>query len=52
MNMRERDNLQRLVVTVAIWVDDTVYTDLIENMEYEFTHPNIKDTEIIDVEWA
>ena len=51
MNMRERDNLQRLVITVAVWVDTDEYTDVIENMDYEFTHPNIKDTEVIDVHY-
>jgi len=50
--MVNRDLLQRLVFTVEVYVDTDEYKDVIENLDYEFKHPNIKDTEIIDVDWS
>lgn len=50
--MVNRDLLQRLVFTVEVYVDTDEYSDVIENLDYEFKHPNIKDTEIIDVDWS
>jgi hypothetical protein len=46
-----RDNLQRLDFTVSVWVNTEDYTDIIENMDYEFTHPAIVDVEIVDVNY-
>ena len=50
--MVNRDLLHRLVFTVEVYVDSDEYKDVIENLDYEFKHPNIKDTEIIDVDWS
>jgi hypothetical protein len=50
--MPNRDMLHRLVITVEVYVDTDEFSDVIENLDYEFTHPNIKDTEIIDVDWS
>jgi hypothetical protein len=46
-----RHNLQRLDFTVSVWVNTEDYTDIIENMDYEFTHPAIVDVEIVDVNY-
>ena len=46
-----RDGLQKLTVTVSVWVDTEDYADIIENMDYEFNHPNIVDTEVVDVDY-
>ena len=46
--MRDAD-LTRISVVVDLWVDTEDYADIIENMDYNFIHPNIKDMEVVDV---
>ncbi len=42
---------QRVVeITVALWIDeDADVSDVVSNMDYEFKHPAITDTEIRDI---
>jgi hypothetical protein len=37
-------------ITVALWIDeDADVAEVISEMDYEFTHPAISDTEIRDI---
>lgn len=48
----ERDTLHRIDLTVSIWVDTEDFSDVLENLDYEFKHPAIKDMEIVDADWS
>jgi len=44
-------NTKRLEVTVCIWVDqDADIEDVSSNMDYDFDHESIVDTEIVDIQ--
>lgn len=47
-----RDNLNRITLIIDVWVDTEDYSDVLENLDYEIKHPNIKDTEFVDADWA
>lgn len=41
---------RRVDIVVSLWVDrDADVAEVLEDMDYEFTHPAIKDTEIVEV---
>lgn len=43
------EDLRRIEVTVAIWVDDEAdVNEVIHDMDYEFTHSRIVKTEVVD----
>jgi hypothetical protein len=42
--------LHRVDVVVSLWIDeDADPTWVVQEMDYEFRHPDIKEAEIIDV---
>jgi len=42
--------LHRVDVVVSLWIDrDADYAEVLQEMDYEFRHPDIKETEIRDV---
>ena len=45
----DRSNFKRIDVTFSIWVDSDSVDDVCENMDYNFSHPAIKDMEMIDI---
>ena len=47
----ERKDLNRIDLTISIWVDTDDYQDVIENLDYEIHHPAIVDTEVTDVSY-
>lgn len=48
--MDEMDEYRRIEVTVAIWIKEHAdVQDIISEMDYVMTHPNIVDTEIVDI---
>ena len=41
---------RRVDIVVSLWIDrDVDVAEVLQEMDYEFTHPAIKDTEIVDV---
>lgn len=41
---------RKVELVVALWVDDDAdIQEIIQEMDYTFDHPAIKDTEIIDI---
>jgi hypothetical protein len=41
---------RRVDIVVSLWVDrDADVAEILQEMDYEFTHPAIKDTEIVKV---
>lgn len=50
--MNNRDNLKRVDLVVSIWIDpEGDPEEVVENLDYEFRHPDIKDMEIVDAVW-
>jgi|Laugresu1bdmlbdd_1035124.scaffolds.fasta_scaffold284519_1 hypothetical protein len=47
----ERTGLNRIDLTISIWVDTDDYTDIIENLDYDIVHPAVKDMELVDVNY-
>ena len=47
----ERSGLNRIDLTISIWVDTDDYTDIIENLDYDIQHPAVKDMELVDVNY-
>lgn len=45
----DRDGLNRIELVITLWVDTDDYADIIENLDYDIVHPNVKDMEITDV---
>lgn len=44
------ENQRRIEVVVALWIDELAdVAEVVQEMDYTFFHPAIKDTEIIDV---
>lgn len=44
------DTLRKVEIVVALWIDeDADAAEVIQEMDYEFTHPAIGDTEIVDI---
>tara|TARA_B110000503_G_C6987610_1_gene345936 strand:+ start:137 stop:286 length:150 start_codon:yes stop_codon:yes gene_type:complete len=44
------DEYRRIEVTVAIWIkDDADPQDVVSEMDYRMTHPDIVDTEVVDI---
>ena len=42
--------MRRVDIVVSLWIDDDADVPaVLEDMDYEFKHPAIKDTEIIDI---
>lgn len=40
----------RVDIVVSLWIDkDADYAEVLQEMDYEFRHPAIKDTEIREV---
>jgi hypothetical protein len=44
-----REGLNRIDLTISIWVDTDEYQDIIENLDYDIQHPAVKDMELVDV---
>jgi len=45
----DKDKLKSIEVVVRVWVsEDADVTDLVNEMWYDFAHPAIKLTEIVD----
>ena len=41
---------RRVDIVVSLWIDrDVDVAEVLQDMDYEFTHPAIKDTEIVEV---
>ena len=41
---------RRIDIVVSLWIDrDVDVEEVLQEMDYEFTHPAIKDTEIVYV---
>ena len=41
---------RKVELVVALWIDDDAdIQEIIQEMDYTFDHPAIKDTEIIDI---
>ncbi len=41
---------RRVDIVVSLWIDkDVDVEEVLQEMDYEFTHPAIKDTEIVGV---
>jgi hypothetical protein len=44
------DEYRRIEVTVAIWIkEDADPNDVVSEMDYNMTHPDIVDTEVFDI---
>ena len=44
------DDYRRIEVTVAIWIkEDADPSDVVSEMDYSMTHPDIVDTEVVDI---
>ena len=44
------DEYRRIEVTVAIWIkEDADPNDVVSEMYYNMTHPDIVDTEVVDI---
>lgn len=40
---------RRVDIAVSLWIDrDVDVAEILQDMDYEFTHPAIKDTEIVE----
>jgi hypothetical protein len=41
---------RRIEVTVAVWIkEDADPNDVVSEMDYHMTHPDIVDTEVVDI---
>jgi hypothetical protein len=41
---------RKVEIVVALWIDDDAdIQEIIQEMDYSFDHPAIKDTEIVDI---
>lgn len=47
----DREGLNRIDLTISIWVDTDDYQDIIENLDYDIKHPAIRDMEFVDVNY-
>ena len=46
----QMDGYRRIEVTVAIWIkEDADPSDVVSEMDYNMTHPDIVDTEVVDI---
>lgn len=42
--------MKRVDIVVSLWIDeDADYAEVLQEMDYEFSHPAIKKTEIVEV---
>ena len=46
-----REGLNRIDLTISIWVDTDDYSDIIENLDYDIVHPAVPDMELVDVNY-
>lgn len=40
---------RKVEIVVALWIDDADIQEVVQEMDYTFDHPAIKDTEIVDI---
>jgi hypothetical protein len=44
------EEYRRIEVTVAVWIkEDADPSDVVSEMDYHMTHPDIVDTEVVDI---